>query len=568
MAVVLAATNMTTMMSSSYLAITRRNIDNQLLEISETHRRLREQRNNLSYICRLPREILCLIFHIYMEDARKTTSGNPTARWFTFTHVCTAWRTAAVYNPALWTHISFHQPLWTLEMLRRSRNLPISVHLSQSVYKQASFDIVDTTLQQSSRISHLHLATAKYAIMSHLMSKLTGPFNAMRSLEISITFQDIPMITAPDIFSDSNFPVLNTLILSGCGFNWEGMLPSSLTSLSVSYDSGLSQTTHPHMNHVINILRSTPHLSKLTLMWSLFIKDDIEYFTERQEPSSPLELTQLTYLRIADKAPALTSFLSKIRIPHNTHVHVGCQATSMSSIEKFGSAASQCDMISNSRAITFVSVDQISTEHVHFVMKCFIDDPTELRIDLTWMHWGDLSGEDALLALGHFFDLTELTTICLIDIGPIGHAIWSTALSSAIRLSTIRVCGSPSDGLFRALYEDLSDSVSPTFLPGLRNISLEKIRFQVEETKESFFQFLDSRHSSGFGLQRITIHDSSGFEPEDHYALQRIVPDAYWDEIVLVDTNSSDGGMEHGIQGESDGYGSEYWSLDEYDYQD
>lgn len=561
----------TALVPAALVAISRRNIDAQLRQTSETHRRLREQRNGLSCICRLPREILCEIFRIYIDIARKTASGFPVPHWFIFTHVCTAWRITAIYNPALWTHIKFHQPFWALEMLRRSQNLPLNVQLTPSVYKQSSVDVVDAALQQCYRIAHLRLATAKYAILSHLMHELRGPFNVMRSLDISITFQDIPMISIPDIFSDANFPVLDTLNLSGCGFNWEGRLPSSLTSLSIAYDSSLSQATHPRMHHVLNILRSTPRLTVLTLTWSLPVdhEDDSEGSVGYHEYILyPLKLDNLSYLRIIDKSSALTAFLCRIRLPRDTRVHIGCQASSGASITRFGNAVKRCELVTDTRALTFLSVDQVSSEHIHFVVKCFQDDPVELRIDVTWLHWGELSGESALLDICRLFDMSELEVVNLIDLGPMSHAIWFSAFASTTHLSTICVRGDTACGLFRALLKDPSDSSSPLLSPGLRTLNLEKVPFQMEDTKDQFFQCLMARRDLGIGLHVVTIRVSSGFGPGDFSAMKSIVSGALWDETVLANINSSDDGLGFGAHEESDGYGSEYWSLEEYDYED
>lgn len=561
----------TALVPAAYVDISRRNIDAQLRQISEMHRRLRQQRNDLSCICRLPREIMCEIFRIYIDLTRKTASGFPVPHWFIFTHICTAWRETALGNPALWTHITFHQPFWALEMMRRSQHLPLNVQLTPSVYKQSSVDVVDSALQQSYRIAHLRLATAKYAILSHLLHGLTGPFNLMRSIDISITFQDIPMITIPDIFSDKNFPVLDTLSLSGCGFNWEGSLPSSLTSLSIAYDNSLSQVTHPRIHHVINILRATHGLSGLTLLWSLPVDndDDSDIFDEYPEYLiNPLTLSNLTYLRVVDKSPAISAFLRRIRLPSNARVHIGCQASSGSSIARFGSTIKQCGLVTDNRAVTFLLVDQISSEHMHFVLKCSSDDPMELRVDVTWLHWGELSGESALLDMCRIFDMSELEVLNLIDTGPMSHAVWFSSFASATRLSTIRVRGNSACDLFRALLKDSSDSASPLLSPCLRTLNLEKVHFQLEDAKNLFFQCLTSRRELGIGLHIVTIHDSSGFGSDDSSALKSLVYHAYWDGTVLSDATPSDDGLGFGYHDGSEGYGSEYWSLEEYDYED
>lgn len=552
---------------TEYLAIAQRNIDAQLHHIEEKHRALREQRNNLSYVSRLPPEILCAIFQLFIDGVEGSTTTASASHWYSFSHVCTAWRTTAIHNPALWNHITFRQPMWTQEMLRRSKKLPLDVQITPATYTNSSAAAVDCALEQSYRISNLHLATSSYVALSHLTSQLRGPFYTMRSLSISISFQDIPMIIVPDIFNDENFPVLENLSFHGCGFNWAGILPSTLISLSVAYDSTLSRTTEPRMRHVFDILRSTPRLSSLTLLWSLAIdEEDEESPGYDQDTAQPLTLNHLTHLRIVDNAPALTRFLPGIRLPPDARVHIGCQSSSGSSVIEFGTAVKHCSLVSKHRQIASLIIDQISAEHIHFVARSLDDIPGEIRIDVTWTHWGDMTGETAMSDLCQIFDLSGVIVVYTVDVGPVDHEIWRTTFSCARCMSTLCVRGDPTLGLLQALYDDPVKTAQPSFLPALRTLILEKIEFQ-KETKVLLFQCLTRRRESGIGLQTVAIHRSSGFGPDDLIVLESLVPEASWDGQPYADTTSEEE-VDALINEESSGYGTEYSSLDDFDYQD
>lgn len=536
-------------------------IDVQLLQFAGIHRRLRQQRNNLSPVCRLPPEILCMIFHLCINDTRRNVMGLATIHWYFFTHVCSLWRRIAIHNPALWNFITFDQPRWAQEMLRRSQMLPLTVHLTPSAYRRSSYDVVDTTLQCCRRISHLRLSTVKYTDLCRLTDQLKGPFPLMQSLEITITFQDIPTISVPNIFSDINFPTLATLTFSGCGFDWEGVLPSSLKTLSVSHDTNPWHTTRPHMQHIFNILRTIPMLSSLTLSWSLPVREE-DSPGHNHDAGPPLQLGSLRFLRVVDKAVATASFISGIRIPLDATVQLECQTSSETSLTKLRDAIRQCGLVTGTRVIRYLTVDQASTNHMHFITSTALrDNPSELCIDISWMHWGDQSDEITLLMICSLFDMSDLAGLYVVDIGHIDRDVWRTAFSSAHQLCSIRVRGEPTHGLLQALdHEFMERPASECFLPNLHTLVLEKVRFHIKETKDIFVQCLTARRNLGIGLHAVDIYESSGFGADDLSLLRTLAPKSSWDAEILANVASSDDDTEshEGF----DGYGSEYWSED------
>ncbi|KAH9057099.1 hypothetical protein EDB83DRAFT_2203306, partial [Lactarius deliciosus] len=74
-------------------------------------------------ISRLPDCLLTDIF-ILVRDQHPNSSSPPCLR---VSHVCRAWRNAAVHCSLLWTNILFHPPEWTALMLHRARTAPLTV---------------------------------------------------------------------------------------------------------------------------------------------------------------------------------------------------------------------------------------------------------------------------------------------------------------------------------------------------------------------------------------------------------------------------------------------------------
>ncbi|KAI0041445.1 hypothetical protein FA95DRAFT_1477606, partial [Auriscalpium vulgare] len=86
---------------------------------------LRQQRNSLLPVGRLPTELLRIIFAFSSETDRAWTEEGPTTKigWLTVTHVCQRWRYVALEHPGLWTHICVHAlgPGWANAFAERAR---------------------------------------------------------------------------------------------------------------------------------------------------------------------------------------------------------------------------------------------------------------------------------------------------------------------------------------------------------------------------------------------------------------------------------------------------------------
>ncbi|KAI0051928.1 hypothetical protein FA95DRAFT_1618635, partial [Auriscalpium vulgare] len=92
---------------------------------------LREQRNSLVPVGRLPTEIIRNIFTLSSEIDRPWIHECPTTKigWLTVTHICQRWRHVALEHPGLWTHILVHAlgPGWANAFAERAQGMPLII---------------------------------------------------------------------------------------------------------------------------------------------------------------------------------------------------------------------------------------------------------------------------------------------------------------------------------------------------------------------------------------------------------------------------------------------------------
>ena len=82
---------------------------------------------------RLPPELLGAIFLEYAQTCREPAStATQVPPWVAVSYVCQYWRDVALGYPNLWTRLFFVSSQWMAELLRRSKNVPLTIHVDFS----------------------------------------------------------------------------------------------------------------------------------------------------------------------------------------------------------------------------------------------------------------------------------------------------------------------------------------------------------------------------------------------------------------------------------------------------
>lgn len=111
----------------TYFEEIRGDIDKQIKKLEDAICALKEKRNRLSLMSRLPPELMSHIFLLARKDG--TLSYLPTT-----SHVCRAWRATALGCAQLWTTIDCVRVRWAQEMMARTSGASITLLVSNWWY--------------------------------------------------------------------------------------------------------------------------------------------------------------------------------------------------------------------------------------------------------------------------------------------------------------------------------------------------------------------------------------------------------------------------------------------------
>ncbi|KAG6808264.1 hypothetical protein H0H92_004701 [Tricholoma furcatifolium] len=118
-------------------------IKEQIKSYESIIRYYKNRQNTLTITCRIPPEVLACIFRYFVKDAVGDNADPDTHSkkidWIrAVSHICSHWREVALSTPSLWSTIDLgYAPAFALEMLQRSKNVPLSVINAGDVSRKA-----------------------------------------------------------------------------------------------------------------------------------------------------------------------------------------------------------------------------------------------------------------------------------------------------------------------------------------------------------------------------------------------------------------------------------------------
>ncbi|KAF8916278.1 hypothetical protein CPB85DRAFT_351952 [Mucidula mucida] len=386
-------------------------IDAQIAQYESAVRVLKFQRNMLAPISRLPVEVLCQIFIL-------TTYTTCPPLWMAVTHVCSQWRAAALKCPAMWSYITFERPSrWTNEMLQRSMEAPLTLHVLDHWRLNRMLKTVSTALEHIGRTVELRLR----GDFSTLTKSLNQPAPNLHTLTLeynnSASYSGIPgqSVSLPDDFLGGDTPRLRHLELKQCHLTWNSGILKGLTHLELK-----GPTSHPaNIAEVTTALSNTPMLEVLHLHGILESMDAATY-TTLSRSQHLITLAHLSRLHLHSGVVPATKLLLHLSFPSDVVIDMSVYATTSSctphDFGPFLSALNECGVDSTrvlDRSMNMFSLDSVSFSNslrVRFWPNQgpYVDSPFQLV--MTWDR-GLASYKSVLQTIGDAFPLSRIRNL-------------------------------------------------------------------------------------------------------------------------------------------------------------
>ncbi|KAA1474111.1 hypothetical protein DENSPDRAFT_313602 [Dentipellis sp. KUC8613] len=287
---------------------------------------LRYGRNRTCSINTLPPELLVRIFQdfdVSPGHRRQPRVASSRLGWIVVTHVCRHWRHVALSFNALWRKICFSLGKdWTMEMLRRSGNVPLiyKQHFSSPRFRLQPD--IETIVQNMSRIRTLSLHAGSFALIP-LFTALIKPAPLLENLELYDLLDpaDFPAKQLPERFFEGHAPRLHRIALHNFHVSWQSPILSRLRYLEIRIpgDPGWAYEFAdelPGLQGMLNGLATAPDLETLILVNAM-----------PKGPASikcPVRLPRLRRLVVWTETAMCHRFVSSLDFPPTTDTELVC----------------------------------------------------------------------------------------------------------------------------------------------------------------------------------------------------------------------------------------------------
>lgn len=245
--------------------------------ITSEIQRLRYTRNAAAPISRLPNEVLVRAFAESVAHRYHERYDERPRQLATLSSVSKAWNHVVQNTPSLWANVDSKQPLaFVRAALARSRRYPLDARAAlddgnDDAEKEAALEICGELHRwQTAEL------TASKASDFDVVAYTGAPI--LKSITMSATDNDRRVRLFNDVV-----PELEHISLTNLSIDWTSPILSRLRSIALS---GIAGPTHHQFLH---ILRSSPHLTKLTLKQFRLAETDGTH--------APLERISLPLLR-------------------------------------------------------------------------------------------------------------------------------------------------------------------------------------------------------------------------------------------------------------------------------
>ncbi|KAI0367773.1 hypothetical protein BV20DRAFT_537602 [Pilatotrama ljubarskyi] len=262
-----------------------------------------------SAIDRLPPELLIPVFQrvqwLYGWPVESHT--NASLLWLRVTWVCHRWRVVALQAPVLWTTISCHNHLKTVESLSAFLERAAGANLNLKLHSSKGRSTLDTILLHSDRVRSLSLVLgdSEEEYFPALVEFFPPVMPALEQLSISDHMSRQWWSSAEGTLLDGRFPRLRHLSLSFFNFHWNSPVYRSLRSLVLF---GLTGKEKPTIAQFLGILQACPELESLRAQ-------DFLGGAETDDSGHVVTLPHLRELVLGDTFRRASSLCDQLSVP-------------------------------------------------------------------------------------------------------------------------------------------------------------------------------------------------------------------------------------------------------------
>ncbi|TFY81929.1 hypothetical protein EWM64_g2088 [Hericium alpestre] len=243
--------------------------------------------------------------------------------WIRITHVCRSWRHQALAYTGLWKNIdSGLAPQWMIELTRRSRQLPFTLHWS--IMDHVEYECVRSVVEEVStpaliaRLRALHIKALCSKYVMPLLEMLVYPAPLLEELELrlGINSYDSPRSIGGTVFA-STMPKLRHLALEDCmPSSWDMPYLQNLTSLEI-VNTGQSDLPQIMIPDCLDMLTRAPQLE------SLVLKNIFNPPEGSHHRVAAISLDHLSKLGLQCSIAGLILLKRNLQIPATSAVEVG-----------------------------------------------------------------------------------------------------------------------------------------------------------------------------------------------------------------------------------------------------
>ncbi|KAI8996519.1 hypothetical protein BD414DRAFT_204306 [Trametes punicea] len=531
--------------SEDAVAHARKVLEDQITAHADAIVYLKSQLNSMSPASRLPPEIISEIFTLvavyhYEESWRHHYGSSQVYKWLPVAHVCRAWRAIALRTPRLWSNIVLTRPEVDHEVLSRAKNAPLWVSANITHQTDARAGMLDTIMQNPSRLRELQLMGPARALQS-LSAKWTKRADFLQSISLTSPYRAFDHASvlssppfSPNLFS-GHTPNLRHLDISGVTLDWSNPLfCPTLKTLKVDNRYDITDRLGEFWQ-LLDVLETMQSLETLQLIGAIpRLPEDAGALPEVRRS---INLPKLRLVDLLSDAIDCARLLSHLSLPQDAKLLV--TAHTERGVEELVRVLN--DHLSRSKSFHTMRLGRRYNGQVHLRGWRSAVDPANVLLGSRSEPDMELSldasplGRSAQSLVG---DSTFFSPIYRLEIEPTSRWNWRTLFNRTPELRELSLTTEPDDGFLPALSAILNtrgDDAGSISVPHLHTLELNGARFGCPHSDhesqwlEDMLEWLMLRYESGAPILQLVLRMCVNASREDVDRVREIVPDVQWD---------------------------------------